>query len=64
MIKEQALCHIYRLGQQKEVKVMRYRIRGSFEEVYTGRLFKTILDTNGLDENTDYVSESDSYQFA
>lgn len=33
MMEEQALCRIHRLGQKKEVKTIRYRIRGSFEEV-------------------------------
>lgn len=33
MMEEQALCRIHRLGQRKEVKTIRYRIRGSFEEV-------------------------------
>ncbi|KAH8749034.1 hypothetical protein BGZ57DRAFT_755538, partial [Hyaloscypha finlandica] len=33
MLEEQALCRIHRLGQAKEVKTIRYRIRGSFEEV-------------------------------
>jgi hypothetical protein len=32
MMEEQALCRIHRLGQKK-VKTIRYRIRGSFEEV-------------------------------
>lgn len=32
MMEEQALCRIHRLGQRKEVKTIRYRIRGSFEE--------------------------------
>ncbi|KUJ09951.1 uncharacterized protein LY89DRAFT_675458 [Mollisia scopiformis] len=32
MMEEQALCRIHRLGQAKEVKTVRYRIRGSFEE--------------------------------
>jgi hypothetical protein len=33
MIEESALSRIHRLGQTKEVKTIRYRIRGSFEEV-------------------------------
>jgi hypothetical protein len=33
MMEEQALCRIHRLGQRKEVKTIRYRIRGSFEAV-------------------------------
>jgi hypothetical protein len=33
MMEEQALCRIHRLGQTKEVKTIRYRIKGSFEEV-------------------------------
>jgi len=33
MMEEQALCRIHRLGQHKEVKTIRYRIKGSFEEV-------------------------------
>lgn len=33
MMEEQALCRIHRLGQDKEVKTIRYRIRGSFEQV-------------------------------
>jgi SNF2 family DNA or RNA helicase len=33
MMEEQALCRIHRLGQTKEVKTIRYRMRGSFEEV-------------------------------
>jgi SWI/SNF-related matrix-associated actin-dependent regulator of chromatin subfamily A3 len=33
MIEEQALSRIHRLGQTKEVKTIRYRVRGSFEEV-------------------------------
>ncbi|TVY84850.1 DNA repair protein RAD5A, partial [Lachnellula suecica] len=32
MMEEQALCRIHRLGQRKEVKTVRYRIKGSFEE--------------------------------
>jgi SWI/SNF-related matrix-associated actin-dependent regulator of chromatin subfamily A3 len=32
-MEEQALSRIHRLGQKKEVKTIRYRIRGSFEEV-------------------------------
>lgn len=33
MMEEQALCRIHRLGQRKDVKTIRYRMRGSFEEV-------------------------------
>ena len=33
MIEEQALSRIHRLGQTKEVKTIRYRVRNSFEEV-------------------------------
>jgi hypothetical protein len=33
MMEEQALCRIHRLGQHKDVKTIRYRIKGSFEEV-------------------------------
>jgi hypothetical protein len=33
MMEEQALCRIHRLGQTKEVKTIRYRMRGSFEQV-------------------------------
>ncbi len=33
MIEEQALDHINRLGQTKEVSTVRYVIWGSFEEV-------------------------------
>jgi hypothetical protein len=33
MMEEQALCRIHRLGQTKEVKTIRYRMKGSFEEV-------------------------------
>lgn len=32
MMEEQALCRIHRLGQTKEVKTVKYRIGGSFEE--------------------------------
>lgn len=35
MMEEQALCRIHRLGQTKEVKTVKYRIGGSFEEVTT-----------------------------
>jgi SWI/SNF-related matrix-associated actin-dependent regulator of chromatin subfamily A3 len=35
MMEEQALCRIHRLGQTKEVKTICYRMRGSFEEVWT-----------------------------
>ncbi|KAH9216234.1 putative SWI/SNF-related matrix-associated actin-dependent regulator of chromatin subfamily A member 3-like 3, partial [Leptodontidium sp. 2 PMI_412] len=33
MMEEQALCRIHRLGQTKEVKTIRYRVKGFFEEV-------------------------------
>ncbi|PMD33599.1 hypothetical protein L207DRAFT_142233 [Hyaloscypha variabilis F] len=32
MIEEQAICRIYRMGQKRPVKIIRYRIRDSFEE--------------------------------
>ena len=32
-MEEQALSRIHRLGQQKEVETIRYRMRNSFEEV-------------------------------
>ncbi|CZR70293.1 uncharacterized protein PAC_20195 [Phialocephala subalpina] len=32
MIEEQAICRIYRMGQKRSVKIIRYRIRDSFEE--------------------------------
>ncbi|EXJ71754.1 uncharacterized protein A1O5_05564 [Cladophialophora psammophila CBS 110553] len=38
MIEEQALSRIHRLGQTKEVKTIRYRVRNSFEEVRLVRL--------------------------
>lgn len=43
MMEELALCRIHRLGQDKEVKTIKYRIRGSFEEVNfcTGRAEST-----------------------
>jgi SNF2 family DNA or RNA helicase len=37
MMEEQALCRIHRLGQHKEVKTIRYRMRNSFEEVFSPR---------------------------
>lgn len=37
MIEEQALCRIHRMGQQRDVTTIRYRMKNSFEEVcYTG----------------------------
>lgn len=33
MIEEQALSRIHRLGQTRNVTMIRYRVRGSFEEV-------------------------------
>ena len=33
MIEEQALSRIHRLGQKKEVRTIRYRVRNSFEDV-------------------------------
>jgi SNF2 family DNA or RNA helicase len=35
MIEEQALCRIHRMGQTKEVRTVRFRIKNSFEEVRT-----------------------------
>jgi hypothetical protein len=43
-MEEQALCRIHRLGQHKEVKTIRYRIKGSFEEVRN----KLLLDSHYL----------------
>lgn len=34
MIEEQALCRIHRMGQTKEVRTVRFRIKNSFEEVF------------------------------
>ena len=37
MMEEQALCRIHRMGQQRDVTTIRYRMKNSFEEVcYTG----------------------------
>lgn len=33
MMEEQALCRVYRMGQKKDVTVIRYRMRDSFENV-------------------------------
>jgi SWI/SNF-related matrix-associated actin-dependent regulator of chromatin subfamily A3 len=32
MIEEQALCRIHRMGQTKEVRTVKFRIKNSFEE--------------------------------
>lgn len=37
MIEEQALSRIHRLGQRRNVTMIRYRVRGSFEEVGSRR---------------------------
>jgi SNF2 family DNA or RNA helicase len=46
MMEEQALCRIHRLGQTKEVKTIRYRMKGSFEEVCNDskRISSTVED--------------------
>jgi hypothetical protein len=46
MMEEQALCRIHRLGQRKEVKTIRYRIRGSFEDVRFPVMHELVLVTN------------------
>lgn len=33
MMEEQALCRVYRMGQKKDVTIVRYRMRDSFESV-------------------------------
>jgi hypothetical protein len=33
MMEEQALCRVYRMGQKKDVTIVRYRMRDSFENV-------------------------------
>lgn len=53
MIEEQAMSRIYRMGQKRNVKLVRYRIRDSFEEVsaYLTSSSQTSADSNPIESS-------------
>ena len=62
MAEAQAVDRVHRIGQTREVEVIRYCVKDSIEEVSRPTVDLTVLDETTLDSNNPTLSMSNGFK--